>query len=695
MRLGKTLLLSKVVKIEAKEIALKEENDFQIKDSFIKAPLRIYLPKDLCICEECLRELFDSENRRYLYPFINCTNCGPRYSIIEKLPYDRENTTMSDFPMCDDCFREYNDPLTRRYHAEPDACEKCGPEVSLFDSCGNFLKASKDAMELCKKLLEGGKIIAIKGVGGFHLATNARSDNSVLTLRQRKKRGNEPFAVMMPDIASIKKITHVNREEEEALLGVERPIVLLEKGKNYNLSEFVAPGLEKVGIMLPYTPLHYLIFKGLEIDALVMTSGNVHDEPIVSGNEEAFKKLRNIADYYLINDRRIRRKIDDSVIFFANSSKLIQRRSRGFTPEPIEINREIGDGVAFGGELKNTIALSKNNLIYISQHIGDLKSKDSFEYMKWVYSDLLELLSIKPSFIACDLHPDYLSTVFAESLNLPLTKIQHHKAHIASVVGNSSLGDKEVIGVSFDGFGFGEDGNLWGGEFFLCKGKDYKRVGHFGYFELPGGDKATTELWRIAYSLLKKSFGSKISFRLPIESEKINIIDSMLEKKINSPLTSSVGRLFDGISSLLNLTQCATFEGEGAMLLESIASPYISSFYEPVISSKDDEFIVEVVPLITEVIADTKHGLSKEEISAKFHNFICETILRMSNLLRKTFCVEDVALSGGVFQNVYLLKRLKSLLLKENFNVHLPKDVPMNDGGISFGQLYLASLLNS
>lgn len=687
---------SKITKIEVLEISLKDEKDFQIKNSLIKDPSRIYLPKDLSICDKCLEELFDSGNRRYLYPFINCTNCGPRYSIIEHLPYDRENTTMSDFQMCNYCFDEYSDPQTRRYHAEPIACEKCGPDVSLFDASGNFLASSKDAIELAKLLLEEGKIVAVKGIGGFHLATDAYNDDSVLRLRQKKRRGNEPFAIMMPDISSIHRIARVNKEEEEALLSVEKPIVLLEKSENYDLSKFIAPGLKRIGIMLPYTPLHCLIFWNLETDALVMTSGNVHDEPIVSEDSEALEKLEDIADYFLLNDRRIRRKIDDSVIFFVNTELLMQRRSRGFVPEPIEVKANLGEGVAFGGELKNTIALSKNNLIYISQHIGDLKNKDSFEYMKWVYYDLLELLSIKPSFASCDLHPDYLSTLFAESLGFNLIKIQHHKAHIASVIGSNDLKDKEVIGVSFDGVGFGEDGSLWGGEFFLCRGKDYKRICHFEYFELPGGDKATKEIWRIGYSLLRKCFGNNISFNLPIETEKVKIIDNMLKKKINSPLTSSVGRLFDGISSLLNLIQDTTFEGEGAMLLESIASPYVSSFYEPVISTENNEFIVEIAPLINEVVSDIKCGLSKEVISAKFHNFICLTTLKVSNLLRKTFLIEDVVLSGGVFQNVYILERLKPLLINEGFNVYLPRNIPINDGGISFGQLYLTTLfLNS
>jgi len=686
---------AKIAKIEYAEIPLKDDEDFQITNSVVKNPSRIYIPKDLCICKDCINELFDPENRRYLYPFINCTNCGPRYSIIEHLPYDRENTTMSDFQMCNDCLEEYNNPQTRRYHAEPNACEKCGPEVLLFDSSENFIASSKDAIELCKKLLEEGNIVAIKGIGGFHLAANAYNDESVFRLRQSKKRGNEPFAIMMPDIESIKEIAYVSSEEKEELLSVERPIVLLEKSDNYNLSESVAPGLKKIGIMLPYTPLHYLIFQNLKINALIMTSGNVHDEPIVSSNDEAFEKLKDMANYFLTNNRRIRRKIDDSVVFFALEERLIQRRSRGFVPEPIEVSFKLKEGVAFGGELKNTISLSKNNLIYISQHIGDLKNKDSFEYMKWVYSDLLELLSIRPEFVACDLHPDYLSTIFSESLNLPLIKIQHHKAHIASVAGSLNLKDKSLIGVSFDGVGFGEDGNSWGGEFFLCNGKDYKRVAHLEYFELPGGDIATKEVWRIAYSLLRKYFGCNIPINFPVEPDKVQIIDFMLKNKMNTPTTSSIGRLFDGVSSLLDLIQTTTFEGEGAMILESIASPLITTSYEPIILKENGEFIIKLEPLITDIISDIKYNISKEEISAKFHNYICSIILKVSNILRDAYSVEDVILSGGVFQNVYILNRIKSILTDEEFNVHLPKDVPINDGGISFGQLYLASLLIS
>ena len=683
---------SKINKIYVKEIPLKDEYDFRIEDSLIKSPQRIYLPKDLSICKECLNELFNPDDRRYLYPFINCTNCGPRYSIIEKLPYDRKNTTMLDFPMCEECLKEYNDPITRRYHAEPNACEKCGPKVSLLDSQGFLIADSIKAIKLCKKFLEEGKIIAIKGIGGFHLATDAYNNVSVSLLRDRKRRGNEPLAVMMPDIDAVKKIAIVSSKEEEALLGVERPIVLLKKSKNYNLSEFIAPRLKRVGIMLPYTPLHYLLFKDLETDALVMTSANFHNEPIVSDNKEAFTKLKDVADYYLTNNRRIRRKIDDSVIFFLKDKKLIQRRSRGYVPEPIEVSFPLREGVAFGGELKNTIALSKNNLIYISQHIGDLKNKDSFEYMKWVYFDLLELLSIKPSFVASDLHPDYLSTLFAESLNLPLTKVQHHKAHIASVIGSLNIFEKEIIGISFDGTGFGEDGNSWGGEFFICRKNEYKRVAHFEYFELPGGDKATEEIWRIGYSLLKKSFGKETPLELPIDKVRIELINKMLEQKINSPLTSSVGRLFDGVSSLLNLTQYATFEGEGAMLLESFTLPGFDSSYDVEILKENDTYVVELSPLIKGIVEDIKKGLKTEEISSKFHNFICEAILKLVRILRNEYLINNIVISGGVFQNMYLLKRLQIILAKEGFSLYIPDNVPINDGGLSFGQIYLASL---
>lgn len=682
---------SKINKIEITEIPLKEEYDFKIENSLVKKPERIYLPKDLSICDECLKELFNPNDRRYLYPFINCTNCGPRYSIIETFPYDRKNTTMVDFPMCDECLKEYSDPLTRRYHAEPNACEKCGPKVFLLDSKGSLIAESAEAVELCKKILEEGKIVAIKGIGGFHLATDAYNDVSVSLLRSRKRRGNEPLAIMMPNINAARNIAIISKDEEKALLNVEKPIVLLEKSNKYNLSEFIAPNLKRIGIMLPYTPLHYLLFKDLKTDALVMTSANLHNEPIVSGNTEAVKKLNDVADYYLVNNRRIRRKIDDSVIFFLGDKRLMQRRSRGYVPEPIYVPFSLKEGVAFGGELKNTIALSKNNLIYISQHIGDIKNKESIEYMKWVYYDLINILSIKPSFVACDLHPDYLSTLFAESLNLPLVKVQHHKAHIASVIGSLNIFEKELIGISFDGTGFGEDRNSWGGEFFICNKNKYQRAAHFEYFELPGGDKTTLEIWRIAYSLLKKTFGNKIPLELPIEKSKIDLIDKMLNKKINSPFTSSVGRLFDGVSSILNLTQYTTFEGEGAMLLESSASLFNDSFYETEISKGTNEYIVKISPLIEEIVKDIKRGVKREEISSKFHNFICETILKLAKILRDKYLINDIVISGGVFQNLYLLVRLQSILPKEGFNLYIPNNIPINDGGISFGQIYLAS----
>ena len=681
-----------IKKINKEEIVIKNETSFKIIESINKDPVNVYIPSDLSICDDCLKELFDKKDKRYLYPFINCTNCGPRYSIIEALPYDRKKTTMRDFQMCEKCLSEYKNPDNRRYHAEPNACDICGPEIMLLDSNGIENSKNLNALKHTVDYLHAGKILAIKGIGGFHLAVDAYNDESVKELRLRKKRGNEPFAVMVSDINEIERITYINEFERKALLSKERPIVILNIKKSYDLSQQIASGLNRVGIMLPYTPLHFMLFDQLKIKTLVMTSGNYHDEPIVSDNIDAVEKLKGIADYFLVNNRDIRRKIDDSVMFYVGGKRIFTRRSRGFIPNPIEVDVNTGLGVAFGAETKNTISLSKANLLYPSQHIGDLKNKDTYEYMKWVYLDLCKLLSIKPTYVVCDMHPDYFSTIFAEGLNLPLIRIQHHKAHIAKVIGSMKIKREKILGIVFDGTGFGEDKNSWGGEFFICVDNNYKRVGHFEYFPLPGGDKSASEIWRIGYSLLLLS-DKKYIEKLDIDSKKIEIINKMIQKGLNTPLTSSVGRLFDGISSILNICQNATFEGEGAMLLESKANKEELSYYSPIFDQNNEKIIIILKPLIDEIITDLNNKIPIDKISSKFHNYLVEVILRFSIMMRERYSINDVLLSGGVFQNFLLLKRTIELLKKNNFEVIVPDEVPINDGGISFGQLYLASII--
>ena len=689
--------LARIEEMKISHLPLENYHNFTIRKSIVNEINNFVLVSpDISICEDCLKELFDSSNRRFHYPFINCTNCGPRFTIIKDIPYDREKTSMNVFRMCPECMGEYKNIEDRRYHAQPNACEICGPVVSFYKNKEKL--QIKDPVKEAIKRLKQGEIGAIKGLGGYHLACDATNNQAVSRLRRLKNRKAKPFAIMSPDIEKIKRFCLVEPKEEELLTDRARPIVLLKKKKNYQvISKWVAPHNNYLGVMLPYTPLHYLLLKDHFL-ALVMTSGNFSEEPIIGDNQEAFDKLDKMVDFFLAYNRNIYNRCDDSVIKLINNEPMFFRRSRGYVPHPVTLDFKIKEVMALGGELKNTISFSKENYVFPSQYLGDLKSLDTLNFLKESIDKLEKIFRVNPKIIACDLHPDYLSTQYAEEIaqtkNLGLKRIQHHHAHIASCMAENNVHEM-VIGIAYDGTGFGIDNTIWGGEFLLCNFKKYIRMGHLKYYPLPGGDKAISEPWRMTYSYLYSIFGQRaknlnIDFIKRRDYNKLLVIEKMIDQRINSPLTSSCGRLFDAVSSLIGVEDEISYEGQAAMELESICLPGTNKSYGFNIVEKEKEYIIEPKKIIVEVINDLKKGIDKGIIAAKFHNTIAKFTLELGVKIREKTKIDKVAISGGVFQNKYLTEKVISLLESRGFVVFSHKKVPPNDGGISLGQAVIA-----
>jgi len=551
-------------------------SDFEIRKSNEEGEKEVLILPDIATCEDCLKELFDPSDRRYLYPFINCTNCGPRFTIIEKLPYDRKNTTMKVFKMCSDCEREYKNPLDRRFHAQPNACPKCGPWVSLYDSQGNLVAEEKEALSILIEEIKKGKIVAVKGIGGFHLVCDATNEEAVRLLRERKRRQEKPFAVMFRDLKQVEEYANPSELEKALLLSPERPIVLIEKKRE--LAPSVSPGLKRVGAFLPYSPIHHIILRGLDFP-VVATSGNLSDEPIVKDNEEALEKLVSFADFILTHNRDIKRRCDDSVVKVIGGIPTPIRRSRGYSPLPIELSFSLPKKVlAVGGMLKNTFAIGFGNKVFLSQHIGDVENLTTLKVFEENIYDFMKLYEFKPEVIVCDKHPRYETTRwakwFSEKEGIPLIEIQHHYAHILSCMAENGVKDK-VLGIAWDGTGYGDDGTLWGGEFLIADYRNYERVFHFKPFKLIGGEKAVKEPRRVALSLLFEIFGKEaIDLEIPtlraFEKNEVEVLYKAWEKGINSPLSSSVGRLFDAVASILGIRQTLSYEGQGAMMIEDL-----------------------------------------------------------------------------------------------------------------------------
>ena len=672
----------KLAVIESMEIRYTEElagyTDFHILKSKTEEFRNTLISPDICICDDCLRELRDKKDRRYRYPFINCTNCGPRFTIIKDVPYDRAKTSMSDFPMCPDCDREYHDIEDRRYHAQPDCCPDCGPRVFFLDAEGR--ERTGDAIELAREYVKSGKIIAVKGLGGMHLACRCDDPEIARTLRRRKQRDEKPFAIMCRDAETARKICHMSQAEEKILTGFRRPIVLLEK-KRPGLSHISENGY--VGVMLPYTPLHYLLF-GDDIDMLIMTSANLSDTPIMYKNAEAVEKLRGIADGFLLHNREIQTRCDDSLCWVLDGREYPARRSRGYVPFPVKVPERRGMVLACGAEQKASFCLSKGSYVFQSQHIGDLKNMETFENYERQIRHFQRLFDIKPERIACDMHPDYLSTSYAseraERENIPLLPVQHHHAHMASCMADNGL-TGPVIGLIWDGTGYGTDGSIWGGE---CLIGDYKRFTRFGSIRpipLPGGDRAVKETDRVAFSLLRDA-GCDVS-----GVENGAAFGQMLDQGLNCPLSSGMGRLFDGAAAILGIKKRCSYEGQGAVLLEAAATED-SGEYPVLLEGEPLRFDWRL--MIRAMAADREKGLEVGRIAARFMNTLLSVAVAQCTAAREKSKINDVVLSGGSFQNMYIMKRLPVRLEELGFQVWHHHRVSANDEGISLGQLMIA-----
>jgi hydrogenase maturation protein HypF len=726
---------------------------FEIRKSESGGDKTALVLPDIATCPDCLREIFNPNDRRYRYPFTNCTNCGPRFSIIESLPYDRANTSMKSFTMCPQCRAEYNDPRDRRFHAQPNACPACGPRLELWE-CGDTSPLSKrghvralqntDALLAAAKAIRAGKIVAVKGLGGFHLMADARNDEAIRLLRKRKQREEKPFALMFPSLDSLKAECEVSSLEERLLRSPESPIVLLKKTGNQQsaIGNSVAPGNPNLGAMLPYTPLHHLLMTELNFP-VVATSGNLSDEPICTDEHEALERLGGIVDLFLVHNRPIVRHVDDSIVRVMLNRELVLRRARGYAPLPVTVrgtssasphNRGVVELrppkaiLAVGAHLKNAVALSVGNQVFISQHIGDLETEQAYTAFRRVIADFQKLYEARPQIVAADLHPDYLSTKFAKEIGraelllgpdarqrVPtIVGVQHHIAHVLSCMAENEI-TPPVLGVSWDGTGYGLDGTVWGGEFFLVTGKKVERIAHLRPFRLPGGDKAVKEPRRTALGLLYEISGDKFLGRqtggrrggaptstrgacaplAAFSAAELATLRTMLTKKLNSPETTSMGRLFDAVASLVNLRQRIRFEGQAAMELEfALDGVETDEAYslKSVLGSKNEmetgetPVLLDWSPMIEAILSDVNKGVPVAEISAKFHNALAEAIVAVA----KRCDQNRVVLSGGCFQNRYLTERAVRRLQAEGFRPYWHQRVPPNDGGIALGQVVAA-----
>jgi len=672
-------------------------HSFEIRESVEEAGKYQLISPDIATCPACRSEVFNPQDRRHRYPFTNCTNCGPRFTIIEDIPYDRPKTTMAKFRMCPDCQREYDDPADRRFHAQPNACPRCGPKIELGDGDGKGIKVT-DPISTAIGFLKEGKILALKGLGGFLLACDAGDPSAVERLRQRKGRPDKPFAVMLGDLPAVKDHCLVAEKEEMLLLSPESPIVLLRWKKSSSIAKAVAPRQKYLGVMLPYTPLHYLLLEESEM-ALVMTSGNLSEEPIAKDNEEALSRLHGIADAFLMHDRDIYVQYDDSVTAVVNDQPTIIRRARGYAPFPIRLPFSLKPILACGAELKNTFCLTRDEYAFVSQHIGDMENLETLNHFQRTVDLYQRLFRIRPEIVAYDLHPEYLSTKYARRLAGDKIGVQHHFAHMASCLAeNGERGP--VIGLAFDGLGFGADGNLWGGEFLVGDYRSFERRAHFEYVPMPGGAAAIQNPWRMALSYLYTFLGREGLMRhLPIfaqaKEEKIRVILRQIDRQINSPLTSSCGRLFDAVSALLELCVSVSYEGQAAVELEMIADPGEVGAYEFFVEEEEGKEIIRLKPMIEGILRDLEKATTHPVIAGKFHNTLVRIGVSTCQGIKRRGGPKKVALTGGVFQNRLLSEKMRVALEKAGFSVLLHRRVPCNDGGLSLGQAVIANFISS
>jgi hydrogenase maturation protein HypF len=755
--------LARITQLATYDIPARADGEFRILPSRASENRRVLISPDVAICDDCLRELFDPSDRRFHYPFINCTNCGPRYTIVRDIPYDRARTSMVVFPMCADCQREYEDPLDRRFHAQPNACWKCGPQVELWDAVGASLVPARcsvptrdaltDPIAEAAARLQAGYVVAVKGLGGFHLAVDATNPAAVSRLREGKRRVEKPFAIMVPGLEIVQNLCQLNDASRALLSSPERPIVLLRKRSPNPVADLVAPFNLEYGVFLPYTPLHYLLFAAGRFQALVMTSGNISEEPIAIDNAEAVARLRGIADFFLVHNRDILLRCDDSVVRASrdlstsqaaeprtgwsraepqvapiaaerNSDKAghtqaiqLLRRSRGYVPVPVFLNRDLPPILAVGGELKNTICLTKNRHAFLSQHIGDLENLESYGFFETTIARFKRILEVEPQLLAYDLHPDYFSTRWAlGQTHLQRVGVQHHHAHIASCMAENHL-DGKVIGIALDGTGYGTDGAVWGGEILLATYADFERVAHLDYIPMPGGAAAISEPWRMAVSYLYRHFGKAfLDLDIPFVREldgggqghpvaqslwaashaplrkQVAVLLRMAERGVNSPLTSSCGRLFDVVSALAGIRRRVNYEAQAAIELEAaIVGDNEDAPYPFELRPDGTGWIIGTAPLFAALVSDLRCGVPAGVVSRRFHEGFAEVLARTAKLIAAKTGVNLVCLSGGSFQNVFLLERLKRKLEADGLNVFTHSEVPCGDGGLSLGQALVAA----
>ena len=679
---GEAPPLAHIEEVLVAEIDPLGELDFAIRESQAQEGEFVLVSPDVATCPDCYCDFTDPANRRYGYPFTNCTNCGPRYTIIRDIPYDRPNTTMAGFRMCAACQAEYDDPGDRRFHAQPNACAACGPQLSA-------------PIAEAQRRLAQGAIVALRGLGGFHLACDARNDGAVRLLRERKRRSDKPFALMARDLAAVEAFCAVSDDDRRALLSPRRPIVILPRRADSGISEAVAPGNNTIGVMLPYTPLHHLLFAGAPHhaqDVLVMTSGNLSEEPIVTSNQEALNRLRPLADWFLLHDRDIYMRADDSVVRTFEGVERVLRRSRGFVPHAIDLGMDVAEILACGGELKNTFCLSKGRYAVLSQHIGDMENYETLLFFEETLANLKKLFRVEPRVVAHDLHPGYLSTQYALRVpDLERIGVQHHHAHIASCMAENGLRGK-VIGVALDGTGYGTDGQIWGGEFLVADYGGFERRAHLRYVPLAGGDAAVRQPWRPALAYLADTFGAaaeipELAIWRDVPEKQRKVVRGMIAHGVNTIGTSSCGRLFDAVASIVGLRQEINFEGQAAIELEAIAADGVADSYPFALDSD----MLDFRPAIVRIVAEVRAGTPAPEIAARFHNTVAEAIVEVCRRLRAEEKLNRVCLSGGTFQNMKLLARTLAGLRRLDFEVFTHAQVPPNDGGIALGQAVIAA----
>jgi hydrogenase maturation protein HypF len=688
--------LAKITSLSPREQELQDDIAFRIVSSRLGATPKALISPDVAVCHDCLREMMSPRDRRFRYPFINCTNCGPRFTILRDIPYDRARTSMAAFKMCGACQAEYDDPANRRFHAQPNACWDCGPQLQLWAADGSPLDVAEPLREAAR-LLEQDGIVAVKGLGGFHLACNAKSEVAVNSLRERKRRVEKPFAVMLPRVEDVERYCLVEDAARKLLLSMERPIVLLPAKPESGLAAGIAPRNRFLGVFLPYTPVHHLLFSSGKFDALVMTSANLSEEPIAIDNQEAGRRLRGIADAYLVHDRDILRRCDDSVVRITTGRTQMLRRSRGFVPVPVPLERESQPILAVGGELKNTLCVVRGNEAFLSQHVGDLENLESYSFFAEAVQHLQRILEVHPKVIAYDLHPDYFSTKWALAQEgVRLIGVQHHHAHIASCMAENHL-DGKVIGVALDGTGYGTDGAVWGGELFVADYVDFERAAHFEYIPLPGGAAAIHEPWRVSLSYLIKHYVKDFSsldlpFLRGIDSRRLQVIKQMIDREIHSPRTSSCGRLFDAVAAIAGVRSTVTYEGQAAIELEMAAYDSTDQGCYPFDLIPDGpHWQIGTLSLFQEILRDIRRQESLPNISRRFHSGLAGVFVELAEKIREQSKLNRVCLSGGCFQNILLFQFMVDGLRAKSFEVYFHSEVPAGDGGISLGQALVAA----